>query len=286
MDDGSTDHTRAVVERYQQQDQRVRYHYQTNVGLSTTRARSVALAQGAYLALLDDDDLYLPNKLEWQTVFLDNHPDVALVYSFVEMVEMSSGRVLKTLPPAGQEPALVFRDLIDRNPIQAHGVLVRKAIIQELGGFRSGLKGCDDYDMWLRVSRAHRIAFLPKRVGIYHWHQQNMSLDTTQRYENHVVIYRDLLRSGTLSKSERAAIRRRCARLSYDQAEAHMDRKLYSRAASYYGRCIRFDPFVGLTVSWNKLQHPLYRFLRPYLATAYCGLQALRHSAVQESSSS
>lgn len=274
IDDGSVDATRDIVSAYARQDRRIRYVFQRNQGLSQTRANGLRMATGRYCGLLDDDDTYLPNKLRSQVAFLDAHPEVGLVYSYVEVVEIPSGRVVKTLPPAGQMPATTRAELIRGNPISPLGMLARMSCLSQLGGFRADLHGCDDYDMWLRVAKASCIKFLPERVGIYRVHGENMSGNWEHHFLDMMASFQELER-GQLSIDERQALIWRRAMLNQERAVRAFDAGRFRQAASSYAAAIRWDPFIGAKIPWGRFRHPAYRFLRPYLAGAYCGARSL-----------
>lgn len=265
MDDGSTDATRATVEAYAARDSRIRYVHQVNQGLPKTRERSLAFVRGSYVAFLDDDDLYLPEKLACQVAFLEAHPEAGLVYSYVDVVD-GEKRYRTTFP---ERPALTFEELLDRCTIQSHAVLVRKACFDRVGSFRGDLKKSDDYEMWLRIARAYPIAFLPERVALYRFHATNMSHDRPGRYAASMAIYRGLLANG-LPPSARRRIRRRCAELTYRRAVGAFDAGDYREASKYFLEAVRYYPLVGTTIPWGRMKHPLYRALRPYLAWLYC----------------
>lgn len=265
IDDGSTDTTRETVEAYVKRDPRVRYIHQSNQGLPKTRARSLSVVHGKYVAFLDDDDLYLPQKLERQAAFLDAHPDVGLVYSYVDFVD-SQKRYRKTFP---ERPALTFEELLNRCTIQSHAVLVRKACFDRVGSFQGDLKKSDDYEMWLRIARAYPIAFLPEHVALYRWHENNMSYDLVGRYQAGMVIYRRLLANG-LSANARRRVVTRCAELTYRRAVAVFDAGDYRAAAHHFLSAVTYDPLIGAKIPWGRFTNPLYRGLRPYLAFLYC----------------
>lgn len=274
VDDGSTDQTRQVVARLAQDEPRIRYVYQANRGVSHARASGSRLARGAYLAFLDDDDLFLPSKLACQAAFLDAHPKVALVYSYVDWIRLSTGAYLQTSPSKSCPPVYSFLELVRGNVMAAHSVLVRARCVEAVGGFRDTRLGCDDYDMWLRISRRYPMAFLPELVGFYRWHDTNMTYDRQLRYRDLLGIYEDLLKAG-LSADEQRQVRARCASLSHARAVEAVDAEDYAHAASAYRTALFYDPLIGLRVPWGRYPHGWYRVLRPYLGAAYYGSRAL-----------
>ncbi|MBI4341881.1 MAG: glycosyltransferase [Candidatus Omnitrophica bacterium] len=278
INDGSTDNTRQIVESFQARDARIRYVYQANQGLAASRHHGVRLCRGKYIAFLDDDDLYLPDKLEQQVAFLEAHPEIGLVYSPVQLVDREK-RVLGMYP---QQPARTFLELIDGCTIATHGVLVRTACFHQVGTFRKDRSPAEDYDMWLRISQSYAIAFLPECVGLYRKHETCMTQDVFSAYAAYRRIYATLLKTGRLSQEARQRVSRALTRTvrvlavcHYQRAAGSLESCRYSEAARSYSAAIRFAPLVGLHVPWGGSRHLLYRIVRPYAAWLYCGWRAL-----------
>ncbi len=111
VDDGSTDHTRSVVDKY---PHRVRYVHQENQGHALAKNTGIAAADGGYIAFLDDDDTWLPRKLELQMDVLENNPDVDLVYGAGYRVQGGVRTLLPSEFPSS-EPEEVVRRLLKSN---------------------------------------------------------------------------------------------------------------------------------------------------------------------------
>ena len=282
VDDGSTDRTRDVVESYREQCMKIRYLSQPNCGLANTRAEGVALARGEYLAFLDDDDLFLPNKLKRQGAFMDRHPDVALVYSFVELVDAQK-RPMGRYP---ERPATAFVELIDDCTIATHAALVRKACVERIGGFRQDLAAANDYDLWLRLSRAFPIEFLPECVALYRHHEGVAPRDLAVEYQARRDIYRRFLRA-RLSMAQRRRVRRAYREVSQQlavimarQGATAFEAKQYQQAARSHVAALWHDPAVGLRREMAHAGHALGRLLSPYASVVQSGWRLLRRQPV------
>lgn len=271
INDGSHDTTGEVLKGFSKKDPRIKAHFQKNRGITASRSRGTALASGEYLAFLDDDDVFTADKLEKQAAFLDQHPEIDLVYSQVE----TSGQhcpLPKIWPP---EPATDFHDLIKGNTIQPNAVLMRRKMIEKVGNFRTDLKTCDDFDMWLRVAYHGKIAFLPGVVGSYHWHASNVSRNSRERSKNNLKIFLSLLK-GDIASSDKAKIREFAGFKNYIQASDALEQKRYDAARYHFGCAILIDPAVGVSVPWNPKANKFYRFLRPYIGYAFSFLKGLK----------
>jgi len=166
VDDGSTDGTPAVLERYAG---RVRALRQPNRGPSAARNAALEIARGDYIAFLDADDRFLPDKVARQAAVLDARPDVGLVYSGWRFID-EEGRVLPGEGrPRGEGDLLP--GLVLGNPIHPLAALVRRPLVTEVGGFDETLWGCEDWDLFLRLSRrGMRWAPIDESLGDYRVH--------------------------------------------------------------------------------------------------------------------
>lgn len=164
IDDGSTDHTREILQRYD--DPRiVHMRNETNIGLTRSLNKGLKLAQGKYIARQDADDVSLPERLRRQIRFLDEHPQVDLVGSFVAVLS-SEGEIITELQPPTENQALQAL-LLRRNPFCHGSVTLRRAAVERVGGYREAFVRAQDYDLWLRLAEIGQVANLPD--VLYQW---------------------------------------------------------------------------------------------------------------------
>ena len=163
IDDGSTDGTDDMLRaRY---GDRVRYVWQPNAGVSAARNHGLRLAQGRYLALLDSDDLWLPTKTELQVAFLDAHPDFGMVVCDVERVDSEYRHIdvfhrRDTL----REDGWVLRWVLHNPALAPASVLMRREVVDQLGGFDEGLRTAEDLEFHLRVARHWKIGVVEQAL--------------------------------------------------------------------------------------------------------------------------
>src|SRR5262245_42228248 len=174
VDDASEDETSEVVRSFS--DPRIRYfRHETNKGEGATRNTGVRHAAGEYIAFLDDDDEWLPRKLEKQVPLLDGSgSNVALVYSGFWKVEGTSKEIVARVVP--QKRGAVFRDMWFQNWIGTPStVMLRRACFEKVGTFDEGLAFGADYDMWLRVAKEFEVECLTEPLVLYTVHANRMS---------------------------------------------------------------------------------------------------------------
>jgi len=264
-DDGSTDDTGRVVQGIALADSRIRYVRWTNGGLSAARAKALPMTRGRYVALLDDDDVYLPHKLSCQVEYMETHPAVGLLYSYVELVD-AEGNVIDTWP---RKPTTSFHDMISHCPIQTLGILARKECLESAGGFYAGGLGCDDIDLWLRVARSSVVAFLPETVGRYRKHPGTMSQGRKDGLVALERVYKRVL-GLPLSREECAVARMKYAHIMYQSALRATERQEWLTAGKRFTQAIYFCPGIGKKIKWGRYDNQLYRLSRPYVASVLC----------------
>jgi glycosyltransferase involved in cell wall biosynthesis len=183
VDDGSTDNTREVVEAFIAGDPRFLYVWQANASATVARNHGLALARGEYVAFVDSDDHFAPDRLAWQVAALDRNPEAVLVYGntlHCRSSDMRHGEIY--LADLVQKPSgWAFEQLLQCSAIYAP--LVRTDVIRRLNGFDTTLpQAGEDWDMWLRLSRVGTIIFDPRIHLYYRVHEGNISRDSLHLY--------------------------------------------------------------------------------------------------------
>jgi glycosyltransferase involved in cell wall biosynthesis len=161
VNDGSADDSKAVIAGYLS-DKRIIYAEQENRGVANARNRGLSMTEGGYVCVLDQDDLWLPGKLEAQAGFLDREPQAAAVYTGVERIN-GEGKSLG--PRIFQSPLEgdLFRSFLSRGvAVPIVSVMFRRGTLEGSDGFDEKLFGKDDFDLLLRIARDSRIGFIPE----------------------------------------------------------------------------------------------------------------------------
>ncbi len=174
VDDGSTDSTPDLIAPYVGRGA-VRYIRQENQGPSVARNRGIDESSGEFLAFLDADDTWLPNKLERQIAWLAAHPAASMVSG--QMIWWHVPRDERTLVTyKSMTPGQMRREVTVRNVVGNPSMsLVRRSAIEVAGSYDPSLRWGQDWEMFVRLSRVGEIGFVPEPVIVYRWHRANLT---------------------------------------------------------------------------------------------------------------
>jgi len=160
VDDGSTDRTVEVLQRFD--DPRLRVERNPgNLGIPATRNRGLELARGEYIALLDSDDHSYPERLARQVEWLDANPDVAQLGTWCSFMD-ADGAMLDKIRRQPLEPEDIHSHLLFHCPVINRTVMARTEALREIG-YNTEFPRCQDYEMHCRlIERGHRLANIPE----------------------------------------------------------------------------------------------------------------------------
>jgi glycosyltransferase involved in cell wall biosynthesis len=174
VDDGSTDNTVNAVRSF---GDRVVLLQQANAGVSAARNAGIQQAKGNWIGLLDGDDQWLPEKLQWQTALLNRNPHLAWTTgNYIECLCDENRRAAHTLPDqsrrylSGKDYYDSYFDAIRRLEWgHTNCMLIQKDVFSSVGLFSTDLPKANDIDMWLRIAyRYPAIGFSSEPLAIYH----------------------------------------------------------------------------------------------------------------------
>ncbi|MBB5375942.1 glycosyltransferase involved in cell wall biosynthesis [Deinococcus metalli] len=175
VNDGSTDDTAELLGAWQRRDMRVRAVHQPNRGLPAARNAGLNVARGEYVAFLDADDVIHPEKLERQLAYLTAHPAADLVYS--DYVTADADLHLLTEEVIGVKRLPLREAYAFTNVFPVMSPLLRRTLVERVGGFDESLRACEDWDYWVRCERAGTFGYLPGHYSTYRMHGTQMHRD-------------------------------------------------------------------------------------------------------------
>jgi glycosyltransferase involved in cell wall biosynthesis len=167
----------------------ITYIRQDNAGPAAARNRGIRAAHGEFIAFLDDDDLWHPAKIEVQMRWMHQDPDCGLVYSFPTQIDERGSILSNGIPdcPSGN----AYYDLLRSSPIITPSVtLLRASVLENTGYFDESVYIWEDYDLWLRISKAYSVRYCSDAVIYYR--QTNSGI--SKNYYRFVYGYLHLMR--------------------------------------------------------------------------------------------
>ncbi len=176
VNDGSGDRTGVIARRYLRRwPDRIVYIEQENAGVAVARNRGIASARGEFLAVLDADDLFLPEKLERQVRFLDGHPEVGALSTWFEVIDAAGNwmyEIRRTEGAVGIAWFLHFFNYLGGNS----QLMFRRTLVESVGGYEQEHWGYEDRQIYLKLMGSTRFHVLPEILMRYRSHGENTSL--------------------------------------------------------------------------------------------------------------
>ena len=171
IDDGSTDDTESLMSRY---GAAVRCIHQENAGVAVARNRGIRESHGRYVAFLDADDTWLPDKLTKEVRALDLNRDYRACYSAFAVADCD---LVPFDVNNSKREGSALKDLLLRGNVIAtpSTVMCERALFAETGGFDPALSQCADWDMWVRLAALTEFLYLDEPLVTYRQHGANMS---------------------------------------------------------------------------------------------------------------
>lgn len=172
INDGSTDSTLELIQSIK--DERLKVFSYENGGLPMARNRGISLAKGEFIAFIDADDLWTPDKLELQLAALKQHPEAGLAYSWTYFMDEQGTTLSPSVP-------IFFNGNVQTNLLKNNFIasgsnpLIRRQAIESTDGFDSTLKSCEDWEYWLRLSANWDFVVVPKHQIFYRQSSISMS---------------------------------------------------------------------------------------------------------------
>lgn len=176
IDDGSTDNSREIIENIK--DSRIRYIYQENSGRpSSARNKGIKIAKGEYIAFLDSDDLWHPQKLEKQINILDENSNVGLVTNWCVYKTFKDEEIqIKKYQAKSQEDNSIFiLTKPDKVFTATPTLLIRKECFEKVGLFDEEMTYCEDWDMFFRISLFYEIYNIEEVLTYVRVHGESLS---------------------------------------------------------------------------------------------------------------
>ena len=247
INDGSTDGTLELINNFKDKDSRIKVFSHENAGVAHSRNRGIAEAKGEFIAFLDADDLWTPDKLEMQLKVLQENPEAGVAYSWVDYIDETG----KFLYPGSHitvngdaYPKLLINNFLENgsNP------LVRREALEKIGKFDVNLPPAEDWDLYLRLARESEFVAIPKPQILYR-------LCTNSCSANIIKMETQVLRviekaynqtSESLQHLKRETLAKLYEYLLFRTLESNPQRQQFWQAGKYFFKMVGYNPAIVL----------------------------------------
>lgn len=188
LNDGSTDRTLEIAEKFRARDSRMQVITHGNMGMGASLNQALEWAKSDWIVRLDADDVMLPHRLERQIAFVERHPRIAVGGSLVYYIG-EDDRVLGAATSSLALPEDFERCQRDGKPIALHhpSVIMRKDVVLAAGGYRPEFWPADDFDLWARIAEQDRLILVQQEYLVkYRIHGASTSIAAAAKAGRHV----------------------------------------------------------------------------------------------------
>lgn len=246
IDDGCTDSSRAVLDTFGDRIRVLEHPGRQNRGQSAGINLALSQSQSDYVAILDSDDRWLPDKIAEQVEYLEAHPDVGLVYGRGEAVDENGRHLFYIHGPDHRETSDPHRVLLDCYFLLPNNSLVRRSVFEQVGGFDETLRSAQDHDMAIRVAEVTRLAFVDRMWFQYRRHPDSISRRKAElRWRTG---FRILEKARSRYPYPREVLRGRAGVLHFRLAQCMLEESRYAGAVWHLLRAFCCDPGRSLKV--------------------------------------
>ncbi len=201
VDDGSKDGTAAMVRRDYPD---VVLIEQANGGVSAARNRGIERSRGDWIAFLDSDDEWLPEKLARQHAALEADPTARLCHT--DEIWVRNGVRVNPMKKHPKRGGHIFESCLPRCCVSPSSVVVHRAVFEDVGVFDERLPACEDYDLWLRITHRYPVLFIAEALVVkYGGHSDQLSRRYWGMDRFRIIALEKLLADASLTIDQRAA---------------------------------------------------------------------------------
>jgi len=191
INDGSTDGTAGIIERYRRKDGRIRAYEQPNQGLVASLNRGLELARGEFVARMDADDISMPERVATQVAFMESHPDVGICGTWIETIGMPHGTV-RCYPT---DDATIRSWLLFESVLAHPSTIMRRELLTKAGlSYDVCYVHAEDYALWVQAARHMALANIPGVLLRYRLHPGQV----VQKHEAEKIVSARLVRLAQL----------------------------------------------------------------------------------------
>jgi glycosyltransferase involved in cell wall biosynthesis len=242
IDDGSTDDSVLEIQEYIDTN-KIRYYRQENMGTSAARNHGIKVAKGNYIAFLDADDVWVPEKIAKQKIVLSKNKDIGILHTNISCIDGLGAFVDEGVHgPKHDASGYCLEYVIQYCGIGLSSVIIPKHVLYETGLFDPSIAYTEDYELFIRVAKKYRIYHIDEALSLYRVHGDNLTSNYTKSYMMAINTLEILKTKFKNNKTIRKAINRGKSRFLFlisKRLLKNEDRRLH--ACLYLMRSIRHN---------------------------------------------
>lgn len=195
IDDGSTDDTASMIERF---FPKVRYYFHQNCGVSASRNKGLDHAKGDFIAFLDSDDEWLPEKLSSQIHEFLLQPSYKICHTEEQWIR--DGIKVNQMKKHKKYSGWIFPHCLPLCAMSPSSILVHRSVFEDVGNFNTSLPACEDYDLWLRITAKYPVLFIEEpQLLKYGGHEDQLSKKYWGMDRFRIQALQNIIEGGTLN---------------------------------------------------------------------------------------
>jgi len=251
VDDGSVDNTKELIQAYiDRHPDKIRYIYQKNQGPAAARNTGIKASESKFIALLDSDDKWLPERLEHCVRALESDERVGLVHTNIMKIR-EDGQSIGVLDRQKQFlSGHIFNYLLNRKAhILSPTVLFRRECCNKVGLFDEHkiCIGLEDREMWLRIAREYKILYIDKVLAYYRVSESSLSRNRENMMKGRHYVIEKFCPDGKNERLRKTAL----AQIYKESGDGYLLGRKFSMARKQYMKSISYTPFIFW--SWVNL---------------------------------
>lgn len=255
VDDGSTDDTASMV---QEEFPGITHLYQSNSGVSSARNSGIKKAAGTWIAFLDSDDEWLPDKLSRQWEALKNNPEMKICHT--DEIWIRNGRRVNPRKKHLKSGGWIFQKCLPLCCISPSSVVIHQSVFDWVGLFDETLPVCEDYDFWLRVTSQFPVLYVDEPLTVkYGGHEDQLSEKFWGMDRFRIRALQKILTAGILSREDRNAAQATLAEKLHIFIQGARKRGRWEEAEAYEKKFATTRSKLNFVVALSAEARPIIR---------------------------
>jgi len=236
IDDGSSDNTQSLVKT---EFPKITYLYQQNLGVSKARNIGILNAKGQWLAFLDSDDEWLPEKLSKQLALIAKDSSIRICHT--EEIWVRHGKRVNPMKKHAKSGGWIFHSCLPLCVISPSSVIIHRSIFEKIGVFDETLPACEDYDLWLRITSSYPVSFINEPLIIkYGGHADQLSQKHWGMDRFRIKALKKILDQGGLKTADEVAARSMLVKKAHIYLTGARKRNRLDEIDYYQSLCLNY----------------------------------------------